>query len=135
MYYQNTMDFSEWIVSELAKKGWSRSEAARRGNISPSMFDKVINGYSKPGMKFIEGIAQAFGIPVVEVMLHISSKNVEDPWVEEMSQKLPMIPPALRDVAKKFIDSVAQATSSRVSRNHERTINRHIKGQGSSVHS
>lgn len=108
MYYQNTMEFSEWIVGELERRGWSRSEAARRGDISPSMFDKVINGHAKPGMKFIEGIARAFQIPVVEVMLHINKKNVEDPWVEEMSQKLSMIPPSFRDVAKKFIDSMVE---------------------------
>ena len=60
MYHQCEMDFSEWLVKELERRGWSRSEAARRGNISPSMFDKVINGYAKPGIKFLDGIAQAF---------------------------------------------------------------------------
>ena len=66
MYSENTMGFSEWLVSELEQRGWSRSEAARRGNISASMFDKVINGYAKPGAKFLDGIAQAFGVsPIV----------------------------------------------------------------------
>lgn len=65
MYYCS-MNFSEWLTKELANRGWSRSEAARRGNVSPSMFDKVINGYSKPGIRFLDGIAQAFGIsPVI----------------------------------------------------------------------
>lgn len=60
------MDFSEWLVAELEDRGWSRSEAARRGGISPSMFDKVINGYAKPGAKFLDGIATAFGMsPIV----------------------------------------------------------------------
>lgn len=61
------MEFSEWIETELERRGWSRSEAARRGQISPSMFDKVINGYSKPGIKFLEGIARAFGISITIV--------------------------------------------------------------------
>jgi transcriptional regulator with XRE-family HTH domain len=61
------MDFSEKIVSELNTRGWSRSEAARRGGISPSMFDKVINGHSEPGIKFLKGIAKAFSIPFLEV--------------------------------------------------------------------
>jgi len=61
------MNFSEWLVSELEKRGWSRSEAARRGNISPSMFDKVINGYAKPGVKFLDGVAQAFDISPINV--------------------------------------------------------------------
>ena len=63
MYHQNGMEFSEWIVDELEQRGWSRSEAARRGDISPSMFDKVINGYAKPGKKFLDGIALAFELP------------------------------------------------------------------------
>jgi transcriptional regulator with XRE-family HTH domain len=61
------MDFSEWLVDELERRGWSRSEAARRGNISPSMFDKVINGYAKPGTKFLDGIAQAFDLSQIVV--------------------------------------------------------------------
>lgn len=61
------MDFSEWIVEELDHRGWSRSEAARRGGISPSMFDKVINGYAKPGKKFLDGIALAFDLPPIVI--------------------------------------------------------------------
>lgn len=60
--------FSEWIVSELERRGWSRSEAARRGDISASMMDKVINGVSQPGLSFIKGIAKAFNISLVEVL-------------------------------------------------------------------
>lgn len=66
MYYL-PMNFSEWVTKELEIRGWSRSEAARRGHISPSMFDKVINGYSKPGTKFLDGIARAFGMDPILV--------------------------------------------------------------------
>jgi len=62
------MSFAEWIDSELARRGWSRSEAARRGSISASMMDKVINGASQPGLVFMKGIARAFGISLVEVL-------------------------------------------------------------------
>ena len=108
MYYQKTMDFSEWVVAELDERGWSRSEAARRGGISPSMFDKVINGQAKPGLKFIEGIARAFKMSSAEVMMHVSNRTTNDPWVEEMSHKLTLIPSGLRTVAGKFIDSMVQ---------------------------
>lgn len=84
MYHQNDMEFSEWIVVELDERGWSRSEAARRGGISPSMFDKVINGHAKPGIKFIEGLAKAFKISEAEVLMHMSQQERVDPWVVEM---------------------------------------------------
>ena len=70
------MNFSEWLISELERRGWSRSEAARRGGISSSMIDKVINGYSKPGIRFLEGIAQAFGITLAEVVTHSDQNNL-----------------------------------------------------------
>jgi transcriptional regulator with XRE-family HTH domain len=78
MYYQFTMEFSERIVRELDKKGWSRSEAARRGGISSSMFDKVINGYAEPGIKFLKGIAQAFGISLAEVLTWFEPPQTEN---------------------------------------------------------
>jgi len=102
------MEFSEWIVTELEKRGWSRSEAARRGQISPSVLDKVINGYSKPGVKFIDGIAKAFKISSSEVMMHINKKQMGDQWVEEMSYKLNLLNPGLRGVAERFINSLLE---------------------------
>jgi transcriptional regulator with XRE-family HTH domain len=68
MYYQKTMEFSEWLDKKLKEKGWSRSEAARRGHVSASMFDKVIRDGQEPGRKFIEGLAKAFKMNVAEVM-------------------------------------------------------------------
>ena len=59
--------FAGWVQSKLDEKGWSRLEAARRGEISASMFDKVINGYANPGPDFCTGVARAFGIPPEDV--------------------------------------------------------------------
>lgn len=60
--------FAEWLQEELSNRGWSRSIAAQRGGISASMYDKVINGYAKPGLDFCAGVARAFGIPIETVL-------------------------------------------------------------------
>ena len=106
------MRFSEWLVEELDKRGWSRSEAARRGGLSASMFDKVINGYSKPGVKFIEGIARAFKMSSAEVMMHVNNNGTDDPWVQEMDLKLQQLPPHLRNVASRMLDSLIESEES-----------------------
>jgi transcriptional regulator with XRE-family HTH domain len=67
MYYQKTMDFSEWLSKKLDEKGWSRVEAAKRGGISASMYDKVIRDHQQPGRKFIEAVAKAFKMEVADV--------------------------------------------------------------------
>jgi transcriptional regulator with XRE-family HTH domain len=73
------MIFSEWIVSELERRGWSRSEAARRGGISASILDKVINESSKPGLRFFEGIARAFEMELDDILyIAYGSKNPKD---------------------------------------------------------
>ena len=77
------MNFSERVVKELEKRGWSRSEAARRGDISPSMFDKVINGYAEPGMKFLKGISKAFGVSLYEVVSWIEGSSESTSELDE----------------------------------------------------
>lgn len=59
--------FIIWLNNELDQKGWSRSEAARRGGFSPSMMDKVIGGFSKPGIEFCRGVSRAFSVPLEDV--------------------------------------------------------------------
>lgn len=59
--------FVTWLNRELDQRGWSRSEAARRGEISASMMDKVIGGFSNPGIEFCNGVSRAFKIPLEDV--------------------------------------------------------------------
>ena len=82
------MDFSEWLEAMLDEKGWSRSEAARRGKVSASMYDKVINGHAKPGLKFIEGVARAFKMEVADVMKYVSDSDAISDEITRMSQDL-----------------------------------------------
>lgn len=59
--------FITWLNGELDRRGWSRSEAARRGEVSASMMDKVIGGFSNPGIEFCKGVSRAFKMPLEEV--------------------------------------------------------------------
>jgi transcriptional regulator with XRE-family HTH domain len=59
--------FGRWLDDQLEERGWSRSEAARRGGFSASMLNKVIAGSANPGLDLCQGIAQAFRIPLEEV--------------------------------------------------------------------
>lgn len=61
-------EFTKWIDDELNRKGWSRSEAARRGGISDSMFSKIFSGVTTPGLDFCRGLARAFNVEL-EVVL------------------------------------------------------------------
>jgi transcriptional regulator with XRE-family HTH domain len=120
--YHYDMNFSEWLKLELKNRGWSRSEAARRGNISSSMFDKVINGQSKPGTHFLDGIAQAFGISPIIVYREAgllpnvnTDKIMFDEWQHLLAQLSPEEQEEMRQIAIMKIERRRKAgESSRV---------------------
>ena len=73
-------------MAELDKRGWSRSEAARRGGFSASMFDKVVKGHSKPGIKFFRGISTALGIPISDVIAASNAQYIPDEAVHNLQE-------------------------------------------------
>jgi transcriptional regulator with XRE-family HTH domain len=102
-----SMKFSDWIVERLNERGWSRSEAAKRGGISPSMFDKVINETSSPGITFCKGIALAFDIPPEEVLRQaglLPPQPETDPVLDELNYKLASLPIELREEALEYLN-------------------------------
>ena len=90
MYHQKTMNFSEWLDAKLKEAGWSRVEAAKRGGVSASMYDKVIRDNYPPGRKFIEGVARAFKMDVAEVMKYASDQNarISDQLIQQSEEIL-----------------------------------------------
>jgi len=118
------MNFSEWLTTELSNRGWSRSEAARRGNISPSMFDKVINGYSKPGTRFLDGIALAFGISPIIVYRKAGilpdtniDKTTFDDWQHLLAQLSPEEQEEIRQIAVMKVERNLKADQSTRAKN------------------
>lgn len=59
--------FGIWLDRELQARGWSQSEAARRGEMSSQMVNALVNGQSNPGLDSCQGIARAFNMPLEDV--------------------------------------------------------------------
>ncbi len=65
-----TTDFATWIRDELNRRGWSQASLAERAGLSRSSISKMLtSGRRKPGMRFFVGIAAAFEMPLVEVIV------------------------------------------------------------------
>lgn len=56
--------FSEWLQSELNKRGWSQSDCARAANLNRAVINKLLNGKSRPQPATLVAIARAFKVPV-----------------------------------------------------------------------
>lgn len=70
MYATVNIQFSEWLVSVMEEKGWSKSEMARRANISPAAISDILSGRRDPGLLVCQGIAKALKVPPEEVLRH-----------------------------------------------------------------
>jgi transcriptional regulator with XRE-family HTH domain len=64
----NSIEFREWLRKELNERGWSQSELARRGNVTPGAISAILTGNSNPGPKSCMAIARAFNIPPENIM-------------------------------------------------------------------
>lgn len=59
--------FSDWILAQLNKRGWTQGELSRRANVSSGTLSMVINYQRGAGPDFCRSIAKAFGVPEEEV--------------------------------------------------------------------
>jgi transcriptional regulator with XRE-family HTH domain len=80
-------DFSEWLQSELDKRGWRQADLARRSGIHTGHLSKVLSRERMPGVEFCNGVALAFGLPEIEVLQHaglVSASPQETPGIKEL---------------------------------------------------
>jgi transcriptional regulator with XRE-family HTH domain len=58
------MHFTEWLQTEMDKRGWSQSECARACDLNRAVINKLLNGKCKPQPATLMAIARGFKIPV-----------------------------------------------------------------------
>ena len=59
-----TMRFTEWLQTEMDRRGWSQSECARACDLNRAVINKLLNGKCKPQPATLMAIARGFKIPV-----------------------------------------------------------------------
>ena len=56
--------FSEWLQTEMDKRGWSQSDLARAADLNRAVINKLLNGKSHPQPSTLEAISRALKIPI-----------------------------------------------------------------------
>lgn len=62
-----TDDFREWLREELAHRGWSSADLARRSNLNKSHISRILRD-RLPGTETLVKIAHALRLPADEVL-------------------------------------------------------------------
>ena len=58
------MRFTEWLQTEMDKRGWSQSDCARACDLNRAVINKLLNGKCKPQPVTLIALARGFKIPV-----------------------------------------------------------------------
>lgn len=61
------MTFATWLDKELEKRGWNKSELARRANVGQSSISLIYSEKRNPGVEICLAIAKALDLPPEEV--------------------------------------------------------------------
>lgn len=61
-------DFVRWVLEEMERRGWRQAELARRANISASHISRMLSGEAQIGIDAAQGIAQAFGMTLEDIL-------------------------------------------------------------------
>lgn len=80
---------NDWLEAKIAAEGLSISGLATRMGISQSYLSAVLSGSKKPGAKFYQGVARAFGLPLDAVeRLDRAGQQPEDSNSEDLLRDL-----------------------------------------------
>lgn len=93
--------FSQWLQSEIDKRGWSQSDCARAANLNRAVINKLLNGKCKPQPATLMAIAQAFRIPV-EIAYRAAGLLPADPALDDTTAELMYIFNSIRSPQRKI---------------------------------
>lgn len=103
--------FSSWLQNELEKRHWSQADLSKRSGLHRAIISKVVLGSSMPMPETLEAIAKGLGIPPVLVFQKaglLPPKPDSDEWVETMNHKMKLLPPSMRPIAEKLLNSLLE---------------------------
>lgn len=99
------------IKKRMSEMNISQVDLADRVSMTSSQVSRIISGERGTTLDNLIAIADVLQIErgyFLRVAAGLNPESGKDPWIEAMSHKLNLIPPGLRTVAGKLIDSFVE---------------------------
>lgn len=105
------MKFTDWLLAEMKKRGWSQAELARRSGLTRAAINNYVSGH-RPNGAAIDKLAKAFQVPpsVLFEITSSSKKSSHNPWADEIAYKLSLLDESRKTIAEKFIQALLDET-------------------------
>lgn len=106
-------DFANWLQHELDQRNLNQTQLGRKAGISDAQMSRVMAGLRAPGRKFLEGVAEALGIPVDVVFRQAGwwepDLNEVLPEAREWSKRLKVLDEATRQATVAAMEGLLTA--------------------------
>jgi len=106
---KNLSSFVNWLNQVMKERKVSPTDIANTGFVSISAVSLLTSMTTKSvSVEMCKAIAKATGVPLIVVYQkagHLPSGPGTDDWVEEVNEKVKLVPPALRGLVNSVIDS------------------------------
>lgn len=111
--------FGEWLEAMLRVRNWTRADLGRRIGSHGSLVSKWAHGYQRPDSLSCRQIAEAFGVPVREVMIlagHADPDGVlaPDPAKAQLHHRVDELPEWLVGPVLALLDGLLDPSKERV---------------------
>lgn len=131
MSFYMDKEFPIWLRDQRIDRGWSQSDLARTANINRQVISDY-EGFKRKNYDetILRKIARALKLPPEQVFRAaglLPPKPEEDPWVEEMSHKINLVPASSRGIVGRFLDSVIEDEDEE--RKNKKTSTKRVKQQ------
>jgi len=107
--------FTQWLVNEVERHGWSYAELARRANLSGATISLVVNEQKNPGLEFCLGVAQALDVPPENVLRYAGLLPAEpepDNLTRLLLHRFRQLSLHQQELAIRLIDSILESDNS-----------------------
>ena len=107
----NSSKLGDWIRQGLKDVNRNQVWLAEKIGVQPPQVSRIISGGSEATPDLLSAIADALGKPRAQAYRaagYLNPEPVADEWVEEMSHKLKLLSPRVRDIASKIINALAE---------------------------
>jgi transcriptional regulator with XRE-family HTH domain len=102
------MLFSDWLLSELAKRKWSQADLARNSGLTKQAITNYVSG-RMPNRDAVGDFAKGFKLPPEIVFRAVEGKTeLTDPWIEEMNHKIKLLGDNQRPYFEKILNSLIE---------------------------
>lgn len=104
-------NFSEWLLKELNRRGWSQADLAREAGLTRGGVSLLISQNRMPGVETVVGIARAFNLPTDEVLRAAGlqpKKDARTVWIERAEHYLSLMTPEEQERWVRLIEAAAE---------------------------